>query len=209
MIVDPATGRANQKRRTRTAIVDACRALIQSGDPVTMPGVAEAAHVSEATAYRYFPDIASLLSEAVVGLWPSPTEILGPVADSRDPVERVGFLADVYLTRVQAYQGAIRAMMSATITRPELGAARPRHRFAYIDEALAPLAETLAGDEAAFAQLKRDLAVVVSPEALFSLVDLCGLTPEAATDSIVRTAATLTRAALPMEPEDRRVRRRP
>jgi len=201
MTVDPAAGRANQKRRTRMAIIDACRVLIQSGDPVTMPGVADMARVSEATAYRYFPDVSSLLSEAVVGLWPSPTDALGPVADSRDAVERVTFLANFYLTRVQAYQGAIRAMISATIAHPELGAARPRHRFAYIDESLSPLAETLGvSDENAFAQLKRDLAVVVSPEALFSLIDLSGLTPEAATSSIVRTAATLTRAAVAISP---------
>jgi len=42
--------------------------------------------------------------------------------------------------------------------------------------------------------------VVVSPEALFSLIDLSGLTPEAATSSIVRTAATLTRAAVAISP---------
>jgi hypothetical protein len=32
--------RANQKLRTRTAIVDACRQLIRSGADVTMPAVA-------------------------------------------------------------------------------------------------------------------------------------------------------------------------
>jgi AcrR family transcriptional regulator len=197
IIVDHATGRSNQKRRTHMAIVDACRTLIQSGDPVTMPGVAEAALVSEATAYRYFPDLASLLSEAVVGLWPGPSDALAPVADSGDPVERISFVARFYLDRAQAYQGAIRAMISATITHPKLGAARPRHRFGFIDEALAPLAETLGvSDAEAFAQLKRDLAVVVSAEALFSLIDLSGLTPEEAAASLVRTAATLTQAAL-------------
>ena len=50
---------------------------------------------------------------------------------------------------------------------------------------------------AALAQLKRDLAVVVSAEALFSLTDLHGLDPEEAITSIVHTAAALTRAARP------------
>ncbi|MFD5387511.1 hypothetical protein ACFWMG_21685, partial [Streptomyces sp. NPDC127074] len=40
-------------------------------------------------------------------------------------------------------------------------------------------------DPEAFAQLKRDLAVVVSAEALFTLMDLCGLDPQAAVDSAV------------------------
>ena len=43
--------------------------------------------------------------------------------------------------------------------------------------------------------IRRDLAVVVSAEALFSLTDLEGLDPERAIASIVHTATTLTRAA--------------
>jgi len=37
--------------------------------------------------------------------------------------------------------------------------------------------------------------VVVSAEALFTLIDLCGLSPEEAVASAARTAATLTAAA--------------
>ena len=60
-------GRANQKARTRAAIVDACGDLVRSGAEVTMPEVARRALVSEATAYRYFPDLISLLREALEG----------------------------------------------------------------------------------------------------------------------------------------------
>jgi AcrR family transcriptional regulator len=63
-----------QKKRTRIAIVDACREIIRSGGPVTMPEVARSALVSEATASRYYPDLVSLLNEAIVGLWPSPAD---------------------------------------------------------------------------------------------------------------------------------------
>jgi AcrR family transcriptional regulator len=42
------TGRANQRARTRAAIIDACRELTRSGAEVTMPKVAERAMVSEA-----------------------------------------------------------------------------------------------------------------------------------------------------------------
>jgi hypothetical protein len=78
------TGRANQKARTRRAIIDACRELTRSGAEVTMPDVARAAMVSEATAYRYFPDLATLLQEALAGLWPVPAEALGPGAVRAD-----------------------------------------------------------------------------------------------------------------------------
>jgi hypothetical protein len=74
---------------------------------------------------------------------------------------------------------------------------RPGIRFGLIDHALLPLEDTLgATDPDAFAQLKRDLAVVVSAEAFFTLTDLCGLDPEEAIASAVRTATTLTEAAV-------------
>lgn len=186
-----ATGRrANQKTRTRRAIVDACRELVRTGADVTMPEVARRALVSEATAYRYFPDLTSLLAETIDGLWPSPDEALAPVASSADPVERVRFACEFLLRGVLSYQGAVRAMISGTITRRGLGPARPGIRFGLIDCALAPF-----GGGHDLAQLQRDLAVVVSAEALFTLTDLCGLSPDEAVASAVRTAATLTAAA--------------
>ncbi|MER5542428.1 TetR/AcrR family transcriptional regulator [Streptomyces sp. NPDC002589] len=191
------TGRSNQKKRTRTALVEAARELIASGGEVTMPVVARAALVSEATAYRYFPDLPSLISEALAGAWPPPAEALAPVADSADPAERVAFACEFLLRGILRRQGAVRAMIAATITRPAAAAERPGVRFGLIDQALAPLEDTLgATDPEALAQLKRDLAVVVSAEALFTLTDLCGLAPDVAVASAVRTATTLTEAAV-------------
>jgi AcrR family transcriptional regulator len=161
-----------------------------------MPEVAQAALVSEATAYRYFPDLPALLNQAFPGMWPSPAQALAPVADSADPVERVTFACEFLLRGVLAYQGAVRAMIAATIVRPELAPIRPGLRFGLIDQALDPLGGSLAAtDPAGLAQLKRDLAAVVSAEALFVLTDLAGLTPDDAIASLVRTAATVTGAA--------------
>jgi AcrR family transcriptional regulator len=185
-------GRANQKTRTRRAIVDACRELVRTGSDVTMPEVAKLALVSEATAYRYFPDLVSLLGETIDGMWPSPAEALQPVASSRDPVARVAFACEFLLRGVLCYQGAVRAMISDTITRPGLAGIRPGIRFGLIDYALAPFDDAPASD---LAQLKRDLAVVVSAEALFILTDLCGLSPDDAVASAVRTAAAVTGTA--------------
>lgn len=193
--VDEQTGRINQKLRTRRAIVASCRELIRSGGPVTMPAVARAALVSEPTAYRYFPDLTSLLNAALEGMWPDPTEALEPIAPSADPIERVTFAAEFFLRRVLSYQGAVRAMISATITRPELAARRPGIRFGLIDQALDPIAGTLRLPPERLAQLKHDLAAIVSAEALFSLTDLCRLTPDEAVGSLVRTATTITAAA--------------
>jgi AcrR family transcriptional regulator len=190
------TGRANQKKRTYDAIVDAARDLIGSGGEVTMAAVATSALVSEATAYRYFPDLASLLREALAGVWASPADALEPVARSGDPAERVAYAAEHLLRGVLRYQGAVRAMISATITRPGAAAVRPGIRLGLIEYALTSPDGTPAPlSSPALAQLKRDLAVVMSPEALFTLTDLCGLTPDDAIASAVRTARTLTEAA--------------
>jgi AcrR family transcriptional regulator len=190
------TGRANQKARTRTAIVNAARDLIRTGGEFTMPIVAKVALVSEATTYRYFPDLVSLVRDAAVGLWPSPAEALAPVAHSIDLPERVAYATEVLLRGVLAYQGAVRAMIAAAITRPEVATTRPGVRFGLIDYALAPLNDTLAtANPEALVQLKRDLAVIVSAEALFILTDLCHLSPDDAVASAVRTARTITQAA--------------
>ncbi|MFK0048669.1 TetR/AcrR family transcriptional regulator [Streptomyces sp. NPDC090741] len=85
MTTGTGAGRGNQKQRTRTAIVEAARALIATGAEVTMPAIARAALVSEATAYRYFPDLPSLIGESLAGAWPAPADALRPVARSTDP----------------------------------------------------------------------------------------------------------------------------
>ncbi|MEV6903283.1 TetR/AcrR family transcriptional regulator [Amycolatopsis sp. NPDC051372] len=85
MLNPDAGGRVNPKRRTRTAILAAATDLVRAGHAVTMPDVAKAAQVSEATAYRYFPDLASLMRETVAETLLDPAEALAPVADSADP----------------------------------------------------------------------------------------------------------------------------
>jgi AcrR family transcriptional regulator len=197
------TGRVNQKARTRKAIVEACRELAGSGAEITMPQVAQLALVSEATAYRYFPDLVSLLTEVVADPWLPPAQALAPVAGSADPAERIAFACEYLLRGVLAYQGAVRAMISHTIAAPGRTPARPGIRFGLIDHALAPF--TGPGGPAcltpaAMTSLKRGLAVVVSAEAFFVLTDLCGLPPGDAIASAVQTAATLTRAAFAAEP---------
>jgi AcrR family transcriptional regulator len=189
--------RVDQRLQTRTAILEACRALIQSGADVTMPAVAQEAGVSEATAYRHFPDLLSVVNEALKALWPAPEDALAAVASSTDPVERIGAACEALLSRVQQYQGSVRAVIAATITRRASVARRPGFRFGLIDHALDPVVEVAGAAAAArLATLKDDLAAVISAEAFFSLTDLRGLSSADALASLVRTAQTITAAAL-------------
>jgi AcrR family transcriptional regulator len=190
-------GRVNQKRRTRSAIIAACQELIQAGAEINMPAVARAALVSEPTAYRYFPDLGSLLEEALAGIEPDPAAALAASADPGDPVEQVAYAAELLARLVIERQGAIRALMSLSIARGTPRAVRPGYRFALIDHALAPLTGRKPGiDAATLEQLRRDLAVVISAEAILTLTDLYGLDPEAAVASIVHTARLITEATL-------------
>jgi AcrR family transcriptional regulator len=190
-------GRANQKQRTRTAIVDAAQTLIQAGSEFTMPAVAREALVSEATAYRYFPDLVTLLREAFGRLRIDPVAAMTAAVSNDDPVERVGHAARSLLTQVASCQGAVRVLMSAAIVRPQGADVRPWFRLALIEDALAPLSDTWPDvNRPALQQLKQDLALVVSAEAFFTLVDLYGLSTDAAIDSAVHAAQALTAQAL-------------
>jgi AcrR family transcriptional regulator len=190
-------GRVNQKRRTRAAIIAACQELITAGADVNMPAVARAALVSEPTAYRYFPDLASLLEEALAGIEPDLAAALATDADPGDQVQRVAYAAELLARLVIDRQGAIRALISATISRGTARHVRPGYRFALIDQALAPLSgHKPVLDAATLEQLRRDLAVVISAEAVLTLTDLYGLDSEAAVASIVHTARLITEATL-------------
>jgi AcrR family transcriptional regulator len=189
-------GRVNQKRRTRNALIAACQDLITAGADINMPAVARAALVSEPTAYRYFPDLASLLEEALAGIEPDPAAALAAGADPGDPVERVAYAAELLAKLVIERQGAIRALMSVSVARGDAAALRPGYRFALMDQALAPLSSQDSLDAAALEQLRRDLAVVISAEAVFTLTDLYGLDPEAAVASIAHTAGLVTEATI-------------
>ena len=190
-------GRVNQKRRTRGAIVAACQQLIIAGADISMPAVARAALVSEPTAYRYFPDLPSLLEEALAGIEPDPVAALADGTDPGDVVERVAYAAQLLARLVIERQGAIRALMSVSIVRGTARAVRPGYRFALIDQALAPITTHHPDlDVPTLEQLRRDLAVVISAEAVLTLIDLYGLDADAAVASIVHTARLITHATL-------------
>ena len=138
MTAQDMAGRVYQKMRTRNAIVAAAAELSRTGRDVTMPEVARAALVSEATAYRYFPDLVSLLQEAITGQLPGPEEAFGPLDGSTDPVARIAAAAEFLLRHVLSRQGVVRALIAATVIRPVQAQARPGLRFGLIDSALTP-----------------------------------------------------------------------
>jgi AcrR family transcriptional regulator len=179
--------RTNQMERTRSAIVAAARERADSGAEITMSAIAAEARVSEATAYRYFPDLVSLLRAAFTV--EDQVAVLKSVVNGDDPVERIGQATEILGRAVLRRQSAVRAIVASTIAKPATVKDRPAQRFALIEYALAPWIDKhgLAG-RADVEQLVRDLAVVISAEAVFTLLDLCRLAPDDAIASLVATA---------------------
>lgn len=174
--------RTQQKERTRLAIAAAARELVVGNAEVTMPAVAARAGVSEATAYRYYPDLVTLLRETVGDTWPAPADMV-PLDGVDDLGERVARVATAFAGRTIAHEVTVRAIVAASLTGRGTRAA---HRFALIEHALADVPESPAR-----AALATRLAVVISAESVFTLLDLCGLDPDAATAALRDTAVAV------------------
>jgi len=172
-MADAATpGRSNQKRRTRKALLEAAWRLMQEGRRPTLDDVAEAALVSRATAYRYFPGTEALLVEAALDVAMPGPEMFENDA-SRDPIDRLRRADAAVHDMVLANEPALRAMLAESLRRdPADIPARQNRRSPLIDAALA----TAVGlDPAARDRLARSLALVIGTEAMIVFKDVLQL----------------------------------
>lgn len=195
------TGRTAQKARTRAALIEAARALLAEGTTPTVEAAAEAASISRATAYRYFPNREDMLLAAHPEV--DARTLLGK--DPPDDVERrldrvVGRLAGIFLGAEQSYRAMLRLSLEPDVAdRGEL-VLRQGRRFMWIEDALQPVRPRLSA--AAFARLTRALATAIGIEALVTLVDLAGLSRTQAVKLMRWSAQSLLRAALAEAGED-------
>ena len=181
MIVSRQDGRFNQKRRTRRAIIEAASNLVRAGQQPSVAEAAEAALVSKATAYRYFPTQHSLLLE--VGF-----EAIHPSAQSLlegAPEDDPGARFETVLRAVHAYMTAeeplFRTLMKVTQERwlesrdraEQDPVVREGRRLEHIDAVIQPLQDKL--DSEGLARLRCGLAHVFGIEPIAILKDVCGL----------------------------------
>ena len=195
--------RANQKRRTRAAILDAATALLREGTPPTVADAAERALVSRATAYRYFPSQESLLLDvAQVDALIRPVDELVATFSTDDVAQRLADLVATEMTALLADEAVVRTAVRVYMdtwlknrrdgqTVPVRAGRRPR----WIEAALNPIQDQL-GDRA-WKRLVAVLSLTLGTEALICMKDVAGLDNE---DDIVEhlqwAAGALLQAAL-------------
>ncbi len=192
------------RARMRKALLDAAVALASRGLIPSVSDVAEAAQVSRATAYRYFPSQAVLVQAMVV-------EALGPIwrwlPESEDAEERVGRLLRFGYRRMGESEASLRAALRLALNqwaRERAGTlgGEPRiargNRIRLLRLALAPLKDRL--PRRSFDRLVQAVAVLFGTETMVVLKDLFGLDNRQVAEVAEWAARALVRSALAEQP---------
>lgn len=193
------SGRANQKRRTRKDLLEAASRLMREGRRPSLDEVAEAALVSRATAYRYFPGIEALLLEASLDVvTPGPAELFGPHT-TRKPLERLLVVEAALEEMIAANELPLRMMLAQSLERsvaPDAGEAplRQNRRGPLIEAALEPLEGRL--DAARLRRLRQALTLLLGIEATVVFADVLQLDAEEARATRRWAMEALLRAAI-------------
>ena len=171
--------RSNQKMRTRKDLLHAAARLLKDGRSPSLEEVAEAALVSRATAYRYFPSIEALLIEAAVDVAvPGPGEVFEHV-HSHDPVERLLRADTALYDMIAANEPLLRTMLAHTIQqggRTDDDGKLPKRqnrRTSLIEAALEPVRREF--KPSALRELTRALGLIMGPEAFIVVKDVLQL----------------------------------
>lgn len=190
--------------RTREALITAALELARNGHSPSIAEVAEAAKVSTATAYRYFPNPQSLWSDMATrhaGFTGGHPGFLDDLPeDVEDRIERVvrEVCAFQFADEV-VWRGVLRATLDRWFGQVDVAEAervpvRGVTRLEMARIALAPLRDTLSAER--FERLVNAVVLVFGVEALVSTRDTSGLDPEAATETMSWAARALVRAAI-------------
>jgi AcrR family transcriptional regulator len=196
----PVPAERGPKARTRKLMLDTAIALMQRGQTPSVSAVAEAAAVSRATAYRYFPSQAALVHAVV-------DEALGPIlgwhSDDTDARARVADLISGSMPRILEFEATFKAALKLSLEQwaerqaGTLGSEPPfkrGHRVELLQQAIAPLRRRL--PEPQFTRLAQALSLTYGLEVLLVLSDIWGLAFEETREVALWAADALVRAAL-------------
>lgn len=174
--------------------------LMQRGETPSVSQAAEAAGVSRATAYRYFPSQAALV-QAVVD------EGLGPIlswnSTLADAEERVDDLLRSSSRRIVEFESTFKAALKLSLEQwardraGTLGEEPPfkrGHRVDLLQKAIEPLRQRLTKTQ--FSRLAKALSLTYGLEVLLVLKDIWGLEQKEVQDVARWAARSLVKVAL-------------
>lgn len=197
--------RANQKARTRTAIVEAAQHLQAEGEAPTVARAAEQAGVSRATAYRYFPTQEALLVE-VEGITPAVASIEAMLAEleTDDVDRRLLLLLDSFnpiaLAEETHFRRALWVYLDTWLRGDRNGedapSVREGRRMRWLEQVLEPLDDL--PDERR-RRLQAALALTLGIDSLAIMKDVCRLDDDEALGVLRWAATALLRAGLEEE----------
>ncbi len=200
-------GRANQKRRTRQALIDAALAFRDEGRNPTFAEVAERALVSRATAYRYFSSVEALVSESATERgWP-PLDRVWRSGDN--PADGIACAAREMMKLLLDDEVGLhmmeRSFMAVWLENdPSVRPRRPGRRMKYIE----PIVGSLKGElpPAARKRLVHALSMVMGTEAALAVRDIGGASIDEALTAAAWAAQALVNQACAEAAEARRKR---
>jgi AcrR family transcriptional regulator len=183
-------GRTSQKERTRNALLAAAGELLSRGVAPSVERAAEAADVSRATAYRYFPNQRSLLVAAHPEI--EARSLLGD--DAPEDVEgrleeAVGEIIRITIDTEPQLRAMLRVSLEPNASDRDEPILRRGRAIGWLEDALSPLPK----------RLRRRLAIAIRAscgiEALVWLTDVAGLSHDEAAELMRWSALALLRAA--------------
>jgi AcrR family transcriptional regulator len=199
------TGRVNQKRRTRAAIVDAAQRLVDEGTMPTVAEAAAAAEVGRTTAYRYFPTQEALLVELSVTADVTDVEALvAQPVDAEGAADRAVEVLQLlnrhvlaeetrYRTAMRVYQDLWLAAKADGEDEPMVRSGRRQRWFRHV---LAPLVEARGLRPAQVDRIVYALGLTCGTEAIATLRDVYRLDADGSLQVTEWAAQALLRAAL-------------
>jgi AcrR family transcriptional regulator len=188
-----ATGRRDQKARTREALVAATRRLLADGVNPTVEQAAVEARISRTTAYRYFPSQRSLLLAAHPEI--SQRSLLPVDAPADDVPARLDLVLRAFARVNVDWEPQLRTSLRLSL---EPGAEQPVLRqgraIGWIEDALEPLRSS--HPEVDVRRLAIAIRATTGIESLIWLVDIAGLSRSDAVELMRGSAQALLAAAV-------------
>lgn len=192
--------RANQKERTRVAIVEAATRLMRGGVAPSVAAAAEAAKVSRATAYRYFPTPEALHLEvsSVTPIFAPVEKLIGALEGDDVEARLVRFLETVNsITFANESQMRMALKVYLDTWLGGNGAKAPvreGRRMRWLEAVLQPARR--GSNSRQWRRLHAALALTLASDAMVIMKDVCRLDDKEAQDVLLWAARTLLRGGL-------------